>query len=122
MLNPFFSCDAKKAKPTRERGLILFVKENGEWKIDEQKWGDLAEKEEKGERVSFGKKIPLKGGAFLTLQNANGSPFASVKTVKPLVVDLVFQRGEIAEDQSSPMLNYAVHTSPAFADFYWKIG
>ena len=122
IVNPFFSFDTKKAKPALEKGLILFVKENGEWKIDEQKWGDLAEKEEKGERVSFGKKIPLKGGAILTFQKGNGGPFASVKTGKPLVVDLVFQRGQIPEDQASPMLNYAVHSSPTFADFYWKVG
>ena len=117
MVAPFLTFDPKKTKPEKEKGLILFVKENGEWKIDEQKWGDLAE-EEKGEKASFGKKISLKSGASVTFQKGSAGAFSSVKTSgKASAVDVVFQRGE---GESSPMLNYVVHPSPTFADFYWK--
>src|SRR5262249_54518146 len=56
-------------------------------------------------------------GASLTVQKGSAGPFASVKAGKPFVVELTFQGS-----QNNPMLNYAVHPSPTFADFYMKVG
>ncbi|MFO1518693.1 MAG: hypothetical protein U1F57_03365 [bacterium] len=121
VVTDLFTLKGEKPKKVKEKAEIRLVKEDGQWKMDQQCWG-MEGKCEKGEEsaqsASWGKKIPLKGGATVTFLRGREKDFSNVKVQgKPAAVELVFEA-----NQENPTLNYFLHKSPSFADFYYKLG
>lgn len=113
----FFSMDDPKAKPGPEKMKVTLLKEGGQWKIDQQSSGSLAEEEEiQGTPLAYGKSVPLPDGSFKVLKGK--ADFAGAKVGgKPYAVDVVF---EFPETGSTLFLFF--HDSPNLADIYAKVG
>lgn len=113
----FFSMSDPKAKPTAEKMKVTLVKEGGQWKIDQQSSGSLAEEEEvPGTPLAYGKSVALPDGSFKVLKGKADFNGAKVSG-KAFAVDVVFNFPE-----TGSTLFMFFHDSPNLADNYVKVG
>jgi hypothetical protein len=113
----FFSMGDPKAKPKPEKMKVTLLKEGGQWKVDQQSSGSLAEEEEiPGIALAWGKSVALPDGSFKVVKGKTNFSGAKVSG-KAFAVDVVFNFPE-----SGSTLFMFFHDSPNLADNYVKVG
>jgi hypothetical protein len=111
----FFSLNDPKAKPEQENVEVRLVRENHQWKVDQQCVGkEGCGREPQWTSAAYGKNISLAKGASLKVLKGKPANFKGVPVKgEPLAVDLIFTLPE-----GGQTLSYFLHRNPAFADFY----
>jgi len=115
----FFKLNDPKAKPEKENMEVRLVKEDGQWKIQKQCAGkDGCGVEPEWVDGSWGKDIPLSGGASLKAVKGGMAAFKETKVEgKAYPVQLL-----VTIPPNGDTFSYFLHRDPHFAEFYLMNG